>query len=193
MTKNPLDSFKRNMIEFTIHRSDGTFSSVKGLKNTENSTNKKYIGFYPNVDIQIGDVITCNDFPIKYYVIDVDTATYLGKIFQIKAYYETQAPQQKNQNSTVYNIKNAPNSIIGNQQNATQNNYVSDIESFKHMIEQYGANDKARLYELSKTLELCLEKDEFQKSKLSKFGDLLAKHSWLPTAITQLICTYISK
>ena len=61
------------------------------------------------------------------------------------------------------------------------------------MIEQYGSNDKEQLYELANTLEQSLQKDEFQKSKLSKFGDLIAKHSWLPAAIAQIVCTFISK
>ncbi len=192
MSRNPLDGFKRVMIEFNIYRSNELLSTVKGLKNTENGTHRKFIGFYPDVDVQAGDVISSAGIPINYYVTDVDTATWNGKISQIKAYYETRTPQEKDSNSVTYNIQNAPNSIIGNQHNATQNNYVSDIGDLKQMIEQYGNDDKEQLYELANTLEQSLQKDEFKKSKLSKFGDLIAKHSWLPAAIAQLICAFIS-
>ena len=137
-------------------------------------------------------MISIANIPINYYVTDVDTASYNGEIFEIKAYYETRAPQEKDSNSVTYNIQNAQNSIIGNQHNATQNNYISDISGLKQMIEQYGYEDKQQLYELANTLEQSLQKDEFKKSKLSKFGDLIAKHSWLPAAIAQLICAFIS-
>ena len=55
----------------------------------------------------------------------------------------------------------------------------------------FGADDTQQLYELSAQLQDLLEKDDFHKSKLSKFSNLIAKHSWLPTAIAQIISAYL--
>ena len=35
MSRNPLDGFKRQMVEFNLYRSDELLSTIKGLKNTE--------------------------------------------------------------------------------------------------------------------------------------------------------------
>ena len=188
---NPLNHFKNMMIEFQIFRNSVLISTVKGLKNTEKSTYKKYIGFYPNVDIQIGDVLFTSNSSIKYFVIDVDTATYMGEIYQIKAYYQNTSPVVEQTSSTVYNISNASNSIIGNQQSAIINNSSFNIDDLKKLIELYGANDKEKLYDLTSLLEQTLKNDDFHKSKFSKFSDLIAKHSWLPIAIAQIISAYL--
>lgn len=188
---NPLNSFRNNMVDFQIFRNSELISTVKGLKNTEKSTNKKYVGFYPDTNILIGDILSIPNSSIKYFVIDVDTATYMGEIYQIKAYYQTTPPAEQQSNSTVYNISNASNSIIGNQQSAIINNSSFNIDDLKELIKLYGANDKKQLYELTSLLEQILKKDDFHKSKLSKFSDLIAKHSWLPTAIAQIISAYL--
>ncbi len=188
---NPLNHFRNMMIDFQIYRNANLVSTEKGLKNTEKGTNKKNIGFYPNVDIQIGDVLSNPNSSIEYFIIDVDTATYRGEIYQIKAYYQNTSPTPKQPSSTVYNISNASNSIIGNQQSAIINNSSFNIDDLKKLIELYGDNDKEQLYELTSLLKQSLEKDDFHKNKLSKFSNLIAKHSWLPTAIAQIISVFI--
>ena len=191
MSRNPLDSFARNMIEFEIFRNSAIISTVKGLKNIETASSKKYIGFYPNVDIQVGDILSTPNSNIKYYIVDIDTATYMGEIYQIKAYYKNSQPVNNYESSTIFNINNPQNSIIGTQQSAILNNSNFNIDDLKQLIELYGSNDKQQLHELSSLLKECLEKDDFHKSKLSKFSDLIAKHSWLPLAISQIIAGYI--
>lgn len=124
---NPLNSFRNLMIDFDVYRNSNLLYTKKGLKNTEKGSNRKYIGFYPDADIQIGDVLSNPNSSIKYYVIDIDTSTYNGEIFQIKAYYQNNSPSVQ-QTSTVYNIHNASNSIIGNQQQAIFNNSSFNIE-----------------------------------------------------------------
>ena len=191
MLKNPLDAFYAQMIDFQICRNSEIISVQKGLKNTENNTNKKYIGFYPDVDVQIGDILTNLNSNIKYFIVDIDTTTWKGNVAQIKAYYQTTPLLNQQQNSTVYNISNATNSIIGNQQNAILNSSSFGIDDLKQLIELYGNSDKQQLYELSSQLQQLLDKDDFHKSKLSKFSNLIAKHSWLPTAIAQIISAFI--
>ncbi len=187
---NPLNSFRNLMIDFEVYRNSNLLYTKKGLKNTEKGSNKKYIGFYPDVDIQIGDVLSNPNSSVKYYIIDIDTSTYNGEIFQIKAYYQNTSPSSQT-TSTIYNIGNASNSIIGNQQQAILKNSSFSIEDLKKLVEFYGNNDKEQLYELVSLLQKSLEDDDFHKSKLSKFSDLIAKHSWLPTAIAQIVSAFI--
>lgn len=187
----PFEDFSDMMINFQIIRNSQLLTTIKGLKNTENGTNRKYVGFAPDSDIQIGDILINSN--IKYYVIDIDTQCWQGEIVSIKAYYQTTPPIESNSNSTIYNISNAQNSIIGNQQQAILNNSSFSIEDLQQLIELYGASDKERLNQLSALLDNTLKADDFKKSKFSKFSDLLAKHSWLPTAVAQVICTFLQK
>ncbi len=186
---NPLNNFKNYMIDFEVHRNSKHISTVKGLKNSYQG--KNFIEFFPDVDVKIGDILT--NFNINYYVIDIDTQTWMGEISAIKAYYQTTPPNNLQSNSTVFNINNASNSIIGNQQSAILNNSSFNIDDLKQLIELYGNNDKEQLLELTSLLKECIDKDDFRKSKLSKFSDLISKHSWLPTAIAQIISAFIQK
>ena len=187
---NPLNHFISQMIEFQIYRNSVLIDTVKGLKNTEKGSNKKFIGFFPDVDIQIGDFLMVPNTSIKYSIIDVDTSTYMGEIYQLKAYYQT-APAEVKQPSVTFNVNSSPNSIFGTQASAIMNNPTFSISDFDSLIESNGGTDKKELYQLSSQLQELLEKDEFHKSKLSKFSDLIAKHSWLPLAIAQVISAYL--
>lgn len=187
---NPLNHFISQMIEFQIYRNSVLIDTVKGLKNTEKGSNKKFIGFFPDVDIQIGDFLMVPNTSIKYSIIDVDTSTYMGEIYQLKAYYQT-APAEAKQPSVIFNVNSSPNSIFGTQASAIINNPSFNISDFDSLIESNGGTDKKELYQLSSQLQELLEKDEFHKSKLSKFSDLIAKHSWLPLAIAQVISAYL--
>lgn len=187
---NPLNHFISQMIEFQIYRNSVLIDTVKGLKNTEKGSNKKFIGFFPDVDIQIGDFLMVPNTSIKYSIIDIDTSTYMGEIYQLKAYYQT-APAEAKQPSVTFNVNSSPNSIFGTQASAIINNPSFNISDFDSLIESNGGTDKKELYQLSSQLQELLEKDEFHKSKLSKFSDLIAKHSWLPLAIAQVISAYL--
>lgn len=187
---NPLNSFKRQMIDFQIYRNSALIDTVKGLKNTEKGSNKKFIGFFPDVDIQIGDFLIIPNTSVKYSIIDIDTSTYMGEIYQLKAYYQT-APAEAKQPSVTFNVNSSPNSIFGTQASAIINNPSFSINDLDSLIESNGGADKKELYQLSSQLQELLEKDEFHKSKLSKFSDLIAKHSWLPLAIAQVISAYL--
>ena len=184
-----LNHFRDRMVDFQLFRNSTLITTLKGLKNIEANTNKKIIQFKPGTDIQIGDILVNSN--IKHYVIDIDVQSWLGTVDSIKAYYQTTPPVEQNSNSTVFNIGTASNSIIGNQQQAILNNSSFDINDLKQLIELYGGNDKEELYELSSQLQQLLNKDDFHKSKLSKFSDLISKHSWLPLAIAQIISAFI--
>lgn len=184
---NPLNHLRNKMIDFEIYRNSQLISTSEGLKNSYEG--KRFIEFFPEVDVKIGDVLKNSN--IDYYVVDVDTQTWQGEVSAIKAYYQTTPIVEHQANNTIYNIGNASNSIIGNQQSAIINNPNFSISDFDNLIETCGGNNKKELYQLSSQLQELLEKDDFHKSKLSKFSDLIAKHSWLPTAIAQIISAYL--
>ena len=187
MLTNPLNHFVEQMVEFEIYRNSQFISKTKGLKTS--SQGKTFVEFFPDVDVQAGDILKLAN--ISFYVVNTDIQTWMGEISAIKAYYQTTPPIEQSSNSTVFNISNASNSIIGNQQQATLNNSSFNIEDLKQLIELYGNNDKQQLYELSSELEQLLKKDDFHKSKLSKFSDLIAKHSWIALSIAQIIAGYL--
>lgn len=184
---NPLNHFKNRMIDFDIYRNSNLLSTTKGLKNSYQG--RVFIEFFPDVDVQIGDILV--NSKINYYITDIDTQTWMGEISAIKAFYQTNPPVEQSSSSTVFNINNASNSIIGNQQQAILNNSLFNIDDLKQLIELYGNDDKEQLYQLSSQLEQLLQEDDFHKSKLSNFSNLIAKHSWLPTAIAQIISAFI--
>jgi len=186
---NPLNSFKNRMIEFELYRNSKFISKVMGLKNSYQG--RVFVEFFPDVDVQAGDVLKLSN--MSFYITSTDIQTWMGEVSAIKAFYQTTPPIEQSVNSTTFNIGTATNSIIGNQQQAILNNSSFNVDDLKQLIELYGDNDKQQLYELSSQLQLLLEKDDFHKGKLSKFSDLIAKHSWLPTAIGQIISAFIQK
>ncbi len=46
---------ERNGIIYSIERDGQITDELKGLINREQSTNRRYIGFYPDADVQIDD------------------------------------------------------------------------------------------------------------------------------------------
>ena len=66
---NPLESFRRNMIDFEIYRDGKLISTSKGLKNSYQG--KDFIQFFPDVDVQPGDILKCRNinFYITNYII----------------------------------------------------------------------------------------------------------------------------
>lgn len=63
----------------------------------------------------------------------------------------------------------------------------------KKLIELYDDNYKAKLYQLASKLEKATHNDNIKKGMLSRFIDLIAKHSWLPLAIAQILSAFIIK
>ena len=55
--RNPLDSFKEHMLNYNLVRNNNLITTVKGLPNTEKGTNRKFIALYPEIDIQINDIL----------------------------------------------------------------------------------------------------------------------------------------
>ena len=185
-----LNAFRGSMLDCEIIRNGITISTHKGL--IFDTKDHNVIKFEPNsnIDIQIGDDIYC---PLKdkhYIIINKEISTFRGQVYSINAYFENNFT--KPISNTTFNTYNPTNSIIGNQQIAT----INITESFKNlndMIAKYGNEDKPYLNELVDILKSELNNNQINKSKLSKFSELIAKHSWLPLCISQIIAAWLQK
>ena len=185
---NSLKAFRHEMLDCEISRNNNYIGTYKGLI----SDDEKYhfISFDIGPEILPGDDIFC---PLKnkhYIVTNADIVVIHGKQDRLDVYFQSEFIKPKTTN--VFNTYNPNSSIIGNQTNATINNGFN-FEDFSRMINLYGSNDKDRLNELLSSLEECLKNDDFSKSKLKKFSDLISKHSWLPLAISQLLAAWIQR
>lgn len=175
------------MVDCDVIRNNVKIATCKGLINDTKDHN--FISFDADADIQVGDDIYC---PIKrkhYIITNTDIALFCGKEHRLDAFFESNFSKPQ---TTIFNTYNPNNSIIGNQQNATIN-INEAFDNLNNMINQYGNNDKIKLFELSNSLKSELNKNQINKSSFQKFSDLIAKHSWLPLAIAQVIGSWIQR
>ncbi len=178
-------------INFKILRSDVVVSELSGIFHTEEKTGKKYVGFLPNSDVKIGDCLI-NPSEEKFYVTDTQTFYFKQNPCYLSAYYKTEAEHNSSENSsnTVFNIGAVSNSVIGNNNVATMNcqQLLSDIKNQASSIEE----NKEEIQEIISLLRMIVEnKIPVQKGLFSRFADVLAKHSWLTSSITNVILTYL--
>ena len=61
------------------------------------------------------------------------------------------------------------------------------------LIKKAEIEDVVKLNELYSIIKEEIKNDTVSKSKLSNFGDLLCKYSWLAPAISQIITAWIQK
>ncbi len=185
-----LSAFRSSMLDCEINRNNILIATYKGLISDSKDYNLISFDYRKDIDIQVGDDIYC---PLKkkhYIITNVEISTFNGKIHSIDAYFENSF-NKTNQN-IVFNTYNPSNSIIGNQQYATLNINES-FKALDDLINDNGGTDKSALYELLETLKSELSSDIINRSKLAKFGDLIAKHSWLALAITQIFAAWIQR
>lgn len=179
---------------FTVIRNGKNVGEFEGLRNTEKSSKRKYIAFYPDSDIQSGDFIIGKLSKDEYYIKDISSDIVHQKVLQIKGYYETKIQHEegnKNEPNSIYNIDKVYGSIIGNQNNATINNSYN-LEEIRHLIDKNGEEDKSELNEMINTLEAITKNNiPVQKGTLERFSELLAKHSWITGPIAQSILGWV--
>lgn len=94
----------------------------------------------------------------------------------------------------TFNIKNVTNSAFANNGTTNLNNGVSFSE-IKEFINKQSISDidKENLSKLTNYLELLVENNTpMSKGTLSKFSDLLAKHSWATTLIGNILVNHFT-
>lgn len=94
--------------------------------------------------------------------------------------------------SQVFNIQSATNSAIGNNGTTTINNGYS-FDEIRTLISSKSIEDQDELNKLVNTVEIMTENTEIvNKGFLSKFSDVLAKHSDIAIALGQGIMTWLT-
>ena len=171
--------------EFEIAR-DGKKNTVKGAKNKQQATHRKYIEFYPGTDVKAGDVLIRKLSGEEWLVEEIDHQAIQGKLFSVKAYYETSFERKKLSVQPVsYTFNNSSNIIAGSQAAATMNVNIGEIES---AIEKNGGTEKAELLAMVMEIKEAFEKqDKLSRGSLARFSETLEKHSWITSSLIQLL------
>ncbi|NMP11388.1 hypothetical protein [Paenibacillus polymyxa] len=177
--------------KFNIIRNHQIVGTAEGLRNNENNTQKKYIGFDPNTDIKPQDIIIGGVSNDEFYIEDVQSHIYKGSVLQRKAYCMTKnqferMQHEKQLNAASFHIENAHNSIIGNQQTVSMTN-TFNISQVEKEIEQRGGEDKEELKKMMAEIQEMFEDSEkMKKGSLSKFSEMMQKHSWITSSIAKM-------
>lgn len=141
-----------------------------------------------NIDIKNGDWITDTITGHRYYVKDAHPIIVEGSICDWMVKYQTEEDYQRSLRSvaqTNINIHSVTgNSIIGSQNNATMT-VGSSIADIEHIISLLPDSDHQIAQELLATLRSTTESTHpvLVEGALSKFSDLLKKHTDLLTAV----------
>ncbi|CAH0345727.1 hypothetical protein [Bacillus sp. CECT 9360] len=151
--------------QFEVYRNDIKIEEVEGVPNREKETNRAYIGFYPNTDIEVGDRLVGKISKNKYYIDDKKSQVIQGSVFQLKGYYLTERElekmekEKKTEQTIIYNLYGA-NARINNNSTDHSINIVdmSPDDLFDELRKSLKENindeqEKAQLRELVNGLE----------------------------------------
>lgn len=179
--------------KFNVERNGSIIATYDGLTNTS-STGKDYIGFRPEADIKPNDwLINCAGE--RFYVKDKKTEIINGKPNELKAYYDSEVDYNNKQTqptSNIFNITNANNSIIGNN-NTVSLSYSESLDNLKNEVQNSTTPDKQELKEIVALLELILNnKVPASKGIFSKFSAVMERNSWITGSIMSTIFAWLS-
>ncbi|MGD6896384.1 hypothetical protein [Bacillus infantis] len=165
--------------KFEIYRNNVKIGIVEGLPNREKGTNRPYIGFYPNTDIEIGDWIIGQLSKDKFYIEEKKSDVINGKVFQIKGYYLTERElekvelEKKTTQTIIYNL-NGTNSKVNNNSTDRSINVIDmtseDLFNKIRNLIQENINDTAQKQELN---EIVNQMEVAQGTR--KFNELYTK------------------
>lgn len=184
------NAFHNSMLDCEIIRNNTKIATYKGLINDTKDYNMICFEPNPEPNIKIGDDIYCPMKKKHYLVTNIDINTFNGQPHSFDVYFENNF--SKPISTVTFNTYNPTSSIIGNQQYATLN-ITESFNNLDNLINSNGGEDKTRLNELSSILKFELSSNQINRTKLSQYSDLIAKHSWLFMAITQIIAAWIQR
>ncbi len=189
----PLETFLRSHgLNYTIQRCGETDRLELGLTNHEKATGRAYIGFRPNTDIKVDDILI-NPSGDRVFVVDVMTDFFCGKPEQLKAYYQTEAERNIANRSTapIFNVQNAYNSVIGTGNQVTFN-YDASIQELKRQISEFESPDKAEMEKIVALLEMVVNNQvPPSKGLFSKFSAVMERHSWLSSSVAATVLGWL--
>lgn len=182
----PMNLFKNLMQVFQVKRNGVVISNECYATHGKNNT----MVFEYEEDLKEGDIV----FDKHSSFVITEIKSYSGSAFpkdmwhlEAKVVSEAKYNATKLHSNNTFNMSNC--SINGAVQNTGTINIGSQIslDDIKELIEKYGNEDKQQLNELLEELKSAEKFEIYKKGMLAKFGDLLAKHSWLTGALAQYI------
>ena len=184
---------QRSGVMFSIERDGESLNPEKGLMNREQDTQKRYVGFLPGTNIEIGDWLI-NPSGDRFFVYDKETATFAGKPNQLKCYIQTETEHNavQNHSSTIFNIGSATGSVIGTQ-SVVNFNYSNAIHQLKDQVTATNSPDKSELEAILTLLEMVMN-DQVppQKGMFSKFADVLKRNSWFTNPMMSALLGWLT-
>lgn len=191
------DIMKNYREQFLIFRNGTTISTVDGYRNSEKSPPRKYIGLYPNTDVQERDILKSRVSDEEFYVVETAPHVIESHVFQKKAYYLTdrefrQQRENTSEVSTVFNIQNASGSIIGTQQVATLN-FNTDLQKLKEQIDLSNSPDKDELNELISQLKAIIDGTQpAQRGGLARFSETMQRNMWVTAPLGAALIKWLT-
>ena len=178
--------------KFTIEREGIATAELDGLSNHD-KRGRRYVGFYPNADVQPKDWIIDSSGK-RYYVLDTEVTSFQKKPHQLKAYTLTDveySEKGQKRGSPVFNIENAYGSVIGTQAMVTLN-YSDCISHARTQIEESDSEDREDLTKLIDLLEMIVNNQvPPQKGIFSKFTEVIQRNSWVTGSVTSALMTWL--
>ncbi|WP_026826971.1 hypothetical protein [Exiguobacterium artemiae] len=188
--------------DYELTRGGQDLGVVRGLKNTEKGSNQKFVGFVPEVDIQVGDWLEGKVTKNVFYIRDITSDIVNGEVFQKKCFfltkveYEEKKARERPAQSIVYNL-NGANTRVNNHSTDHSMNVVnaSNHEVFDEIkkILSENVNDQDELRELRilvNNMESTQNTSAFTQA-YQKFVTSAANHITILTpfipALTQMI------
>ena len=171
---------------FLIERNGSVIGNVHGYFCGKDYPNT--IQFVENTDIKNGDWIIDSTTNQRYYAKDVHPLIMNGTICDWMVKYQTEHDFNAQTNSskqTTINIHTVSgNSIIGSQENVVMN-VGSSLKDIEQLISSLPISEQPEAQELLNTLKSTSESTHpiLVEGALSKFSDLLKKHSDLLIAV----------
>lgn len=171
---------------FSIERNGSVIGNVHGYFCGKDYPNT--IQFVENTDIKNGDWIIDSTTNQRYYAKDVHPLIMNGTICDWMVKYQTEHDFNAQTNSskqTTINIHTVSgNSIIGSQENVVMN-VGSSLKDIEQLISSLPISEQPEAQELLNTLKSTSESTHpiLVEGALSKFSDLLKKHSDLLIAV----------
>lgn len=143
------------------------------------------------LEIEEGDKILRhlpNGLLESYIVLD---RGYREKFHEIPARYQMKVKKEsaidvEKTSSMQFNIGTIYGSNIGTQGNAHIDN-VFNFDKIDQMIEERGGEEKEELHNMINEIrELFEDSEKVKKGSLSRFSELMEKHSWITGAVSQM-------
>lgn len=183
--KMPSDMLKNMTDVFSIERDGQEIASAHGF-----FCGKEYpstIQLVEDTTVREGDWLIHTPTNNRYFAIEVQPISVNGEIIDWMVKYQSEFEWKKSQTSpsvSTIHIGNVSGpAIIGSQQNATLN-VGCTTEDIAKLITSKPSSDLPALCELVAELKkIETDSGSIEKGRLSKFSDLLEKHSDLLVAL----------